>query len=105
MVTRIRKGARTHLYVKEWREHRGLSLEQVGGRLGVEKNTVWRWENEQHRLNPGKQAELAYALGIEAIDLWFLPPGRSLDAMLKDEPSDVRSMAVDIVSRLIKRAS
>lgn len=105
MVTKIRKGARLHLYITEWREYRGLTLEQLGGRCGVERNTVWRWENQQHRLNPIKQAQIAEALDLAPEELWHPPPRRSLDAMVKDESEDVQAMAADIVSRLVKRAS
>ena len=107
MVTRIRQGARLHLYVKEWREARGLSLEALGGRLGVEKNTVWRWENEQHRLNPEKQAALADALNLDSpSDLWRPPTSRpSLDAIAEGASEEVKDTLVDIVTRLTKRAS
>lgn len=106
MVTRIRQGAQPHLYIKEWREHRGLSLEAMGGRLGVEKNTVWRWENEQHRLNPGKQAHIAHALDLEVTDLFRPPSSRlSIDALLRDAPDDVFEDVTDLVKRFLKRAS
>jgi transcriptional regulator with XRE-family HTH domain len=28
----------------------GLTQEELGQRLGVRKNTIWRWENEQRRI-------------------------------------------------------
>lgn len=106
MVTRIRRGIRPHLYIKEHREALGLSLEQMAGRLGVERNSVWRWEKEQHRLNPDKIAEIADALGLDHWTELAHPPGlRSLDAMLAGQPDDVRETVVDIVARLTRRAS
>ena len=115
MVTRIRRGARPHLYVKEWREERGLSLEDLGGRIrlqdkdgekvGVERNTVWRWENEPHRLNPEKMAAIADALDLEPEELWRPPGRRSLDAIASGASDDVQDTLVDIVTRLTKRAS
>ncbi len=105
MVTRIRRGARPHLYIREWREARALSLDALAGRLDVERNTIWRWENEQHRLNPDKIAALAAAFDIEPSELWGPPGRRSIDAMLADAPDDLRDTAADIVSRLTKRVS
>lgn len=109
MVVRIRKGARAHLYVTEWREYRGLTLKQLAERVGVEENTIWRWEKEQHRLNPEKQALLAHHLDIESRDLHRPPPGPhdrpSLDRMLEGAPDDVFDMAADLVKRLTRRAN
>lgn len=103
MVTRIRKPTRAHLYITEWRESRGLSVEQLAGRLDVARETVWRWEIEQHRLNPEKIAGIADALNMEPAEL-YRPPGRpSLDAMLKGVPDDLYNTAADIVRRLAKR--
>lgn len=106
MVTRIRRGARPHLYIKEHREAQGLSHERLAGRLGVERNTIWRWENEQNRLNPEKMADIADALGLDHWTDLTRPPGtRSIDAMLADQPDAIRETAADIVARLTRRAS
>jgi transcriptional regulator with XRE-family HTH domain len=105
MATRIRKLARGHLYIELWMEHRGLSDEKLANRLGVARETVFRWRKEQHRLNPDKIAAIANALDIEPEDLWR-PPGReSLDAIVKDAPPELQATAIDIVRRLIGRAS
>lgn len=105
MATRLRKGARTHLYITEWMEHRTISDERLGNRLGVGRETVWRWRNEQHRLNPEKIAALASALDCEPQDLWRLPGSQSLDSIVQNAPEDLRATAADIVRRLVSRAS
>lgn len=104
MVTRIRKSSRAHLYITEWREHRGLSVEQLAGRLETHRETVWRWENEQHRLNPDKIAGIAEALDIEPAELYRPPHRPSIDAMLSGSSDDLFQTAADIVRRLAKRA-
>jgi transcriptional regulator with XRE-family HTH domain len=104
MVTRIRKGVRGHLYITEWRDSFGLTGEQLADRLDVSRETIWRWEKEQHRLDPGKIAALADALGIEPEQFWRLPgpPNRpSVDAMLAKTTDEQRAMVVDIVRRLV----
>jgi transcriptional regulator with XRE-family HTH domain len=41
-----------------------LTQEELGERLGVRKNTVWRWENEQRRV-PETVARLVHYLAKE----------------------------------------
>lgn len=106
MVTRIRKSARPRFYIKEHREHLGLTLEQVAGRVGVERNTIWRWENDQRQVTPDKAAALADALSLPDWTDLTRPPGvRSIDAMLADQPADIRDTVLDIAERLIRRAN
>lgn len=100
MVTRIRTGARIHLYIEEWMEHRGLNDSRMGERIGVDRATVHRWRNEQHRLNPSKIAKLADALDIDSTDLYRLPARPSIDAIVEGAPEEVQSMVVDIARRM-----
>lgn len=119
MVTKFpRRPKPPHLYIVEWREHRGLNQTQLGERvwvetkkgsgefkLGVDKNSVSRWENEQWRLDPQKIGAIAFALDLEPEEL-FRPPDRpSVDAILSKSPADVVEEAADIVRRFIRRAS
>lgn len=103
MVTRIRRRARSRLYLDEWFAHRGLNDEKVAGKIGVHRETVWRWRQEQNRLNPDKISDLAVALDCEPEELWR-PPGRpSLDSIVKDAPAELQATAADIVRRLVNR--
>jgi transcriptional regulator with XRE-family HTH domain len=47
--------------LKEIRTNLGLTQEEFGQRLGVRKNTVWRWENEQRHI-PESIARLVHYL-------------------------------------------
>lgn len=109
MVTRIRKSARRRLFLKQHREARGLSAQQMADRLDLTRESLYRQEREPWRVNSDKQAEWAEALGIEPEALWSPPRGPeappSLDELVRDAPDDVKSMAVDIVRRLVNRAS
>lgn len=108
MVTRIRKGARTHLYIEEWMEAhkpKPISFDDLGGRLGVSRTTVWRWAKEQWRLDPGKMAALAEALGLNSPqDLFRRPERPSIDAILEDAPQETYDALVDFARRLTQRA-
>jgi len=106
MVTRIRKHARAHLYIEEWMEAKGLSFETLGDRLGVSRTTVWRWAKEQWRLDPGKMAQLADAMGLEVwTDLARLPHRPSVDAVLSDAPDSVYEATLELARRLTRKAS
>jgi transcriptional regulator with XRE-family HTH domain len=105
MGTSIGRASAAHLYMAEWREYLRLTLDQVAGRVGVARNTIWRWENEQKRLDPYKTKAYADALGIEPEDLWHYPPQRSIDGMLRNASPEVRQTASDMIAVLTKRAS
>ena len=103
MVTRIRRGARVHLYVREWLDFRDVSPEALANRLGVARESVYRWLREPKRIDPLKQAQIASALDIEPIDLWRLPSTRpSLDAMVKEADDQTFDLAVEMVKRIAK---
>lgn len=103
MVTRIHKSARRRLFLKEHREAKHVSAEAMAGRLGIERESVYRLEREAlTRLSAGKQAAYADALGIEPERLWRPPGGPpSLDAMVATAPDEIKLMAADIVRRLV----
>lgn len=106
MVTKIGSSHRKpHLYLAEWREKAGLSVQHLADRIEFSRETVWRWENEQHRLNPEKIARYAHALDIEPEQL-FRPPERpSADAYLKNVSQDIYDTAIDVVKRLVQKKS
>lgn len=103
MVTRIHKSVRRRLFLKEHREAKHVSAEAMAGRLGIERESVYRVEREaMTRVNAKKQAEYAYHLDIEPEELWRPPGGPpSLDAMIATASDDIKQMAADIVRRLV----
>lgn len=106
MVSRIRKGARAHVYLDEWCEHLGLTHEQLGLRVGVARNTIWRWSKEQWRLDPPKLAAIADAMGLEDVrDLFRRPERPSIDAVLHDAPDEVFQATLELARRLNQKAS
>ena len=50
--------------LSELRDRLGLTQAELGKRLGVRKNTVWRWEHE-HRRIPETVAKLVQYLAKE----------------------------------------
>lgn len=107
MVTRIgaRRRERRPIYLAQWRAHRGLSAEQMAGRLGIERESYYRWEREPKRINLDKVSALADALDIEPGELWRLPERPSLDAIAADATPEQQAMVADVVRRVLGKAS
>jgi transcriptional regulator with XRE-family HTH domain len=104
MVTRIHEHRRRQLFLKEHREAKGVSAEQMAGRLGIERESVYRLEREAHtRLTENKKAAYAAALDIEPEDLYWPPGTPSLDGMVANQPDELKAMAADIVRRLVAK--
>lgn len=102
MVTRIRKGTRRRLFLAEWRESKDVSVEKMADRLEITRQSVYRWEKEQWRLDPQKIAAYAAALDLEPEDMWRPPGPRSLDGMVANAPEDVRERAIEMLTILLR---
>jgi DNA-binding XRE family transcriptional regulator len=64
-IVRIGHRQPLRLYLREWREYKELDAETMGGRLGVERESIYRIEREaMKRAIPEYQAAYAEALGI-----------------------------------------
>jgi transcriptional regulator with XRE-family HTH domain len=109
MVTQIRKGAQRRVYLKAWREHRKLSAEQMAGRLGIARESYYRWEGGTRQITPKKMAALAAALDIEPNRLWEMPPRPddppSLDEIAAGATREQREMFADVLRRMMGKAS
>lgn len=63
-----------HESFKKIRENKCLTLEEIGERLGVSKQTVQKWEDGAVRPRPGKIYALARLLDVSVADLSDLRP-------------------------------
>lgn len=102
--TKIRGGARLHVYIDEWFDAKGVNDEKVALRLGRDRTTVWKWRTIPSRQNVQNLMELAHALDIDVKDFFRLPSKPSLDLMISDATPELQATAVDIVQRLVKKA-
>lgn len=91
------------LQISAWFQHLGVGDAEIGEKIGVLRETVWRWRKEPWRLDPDKIQRLADALGIKPAQLWYPPTRESLDAMLDDSDEETRKMAADIVRRMVQK--
>lgn len=65
-----------HHFIKAWRKHCGLTLQQVADRIEKDKATVSKIENFKIGYTQESLEAIAFALGrnIEAVDLLSPPP-------------------------------
>lgn len=89
MAARIGPKRPRRIFLKEWREHRDLTQERLGERLGVSDVTVHRWEKNLSLLNTNVMAAIAEALMIEPTDLYRHPDQPSADQLLRGASPEV----------------
>lgn len=102
MPTRIGPRKVFRLYLAEWREHKGLTQQQVADRLGTTDVTISRWETKKRQPDFNAQCAYAEALGIDVNDLRRHPDTPSADALLRDQPPEVIDQAIKLI-RAIRR--
>jgi transcriptional regulator with XRE-family HTH domain len=106
MPTRIRQGAKAHLYITEWLEYRDLSVIQIAGRLGIDRSTIYKWINGNRKFPVGALMEIADQLNCSLNDLCGPPPPSnspsrpSLDALVSGDPDDLVKKAADMIEIL-----
>lgn len=107
MITRIRKGAKAHVYLREWRKYKGVKATTMADRLEIERESYYRLERNPKTLSVAEVTELAEALGIDAPDMWGpppeigQPPRTSLDAIVKDMPESQVAGFADMLRRAV----
>lgn len=56
--------------IRRFRQERGMSLKDLGEKVGVSKGLLSRWENQGADPDFGQTQKLADAFGIPVIWLW-----------------------------------
>lgn len=76
-------------YVRDWREAKGLTQEQLAGRMGTNKGQVSKLERGAQRMNDYWISLVADALGIEPGDLLRDPASPDRNSLLRGlKPAD-----------------
>lgn len=106
MVTRIgRRRAPRRIYIREWREHRGLSQQQLADRVDADRSTVWRWEAGQRTLDNEALTDIAWALNVDVPDLYRHPEQPSADALLRDASRPLMDNVIAIIEAMKRTGS
>lgn len=113
MIDRIRKGAKPHVYLREWREYiqkavnPTLKAAAMADRLGIERESYYRLERNSHTLSVAELIEIAEAFGIDHWRLWEPPPQvgskprPSLDAIVAGQPDAQVEGLADMLRRAV----
>lgn len=59
--------------LKEWRNLRGITMEDLAKRVGKTKPTIWKWETGRTEPKISDMANLRKALSLNAKDNIVLP--------------------------------
>lgn len=82
--------------------YKGLTQEQLAARLGCSDVTISRWETVRRRPDLRAQAAFAEALGVDPFDLRRHPNQPSADALLRDQPPEVREQAIRLIKAICR---
>lgn len=108
MATLKRSPRRWRLYFNEWRESRGLKQEQVAERLGVDFQTISRWErfgdgrSDERKPDPDDIAALAEVYDCEPEDFYHHPGEPTPNALLRDQSPEIREQAMRVINAIRK---
>lgn len=111
-MARIKKPTpeRHPTFLREWREFRGLTMEEAADRIGIDRTTLGRIEARKLPYNQDflEKAELAY--GVDLSDLLVTNPFKPVQPeppkliwdKLRDAPKEVQARALSVIEALLK---
>ncbi|MGO8242979.1 helix-turn-helix domain-containing protein [Rhizobium johnstonii] len=109
MVTRIGPSKPVRHYLKEWREEKHLTQQQLADRLPigedgkpVGKDQISRWERSKRGMTMDVQGALAEALGIEPGDLFRDPEMPSADELLRSVSPETRTRIFAVIETMVR---
>lgn len=102
MVTRIGPKQPFRHYLKEWRDERGLTQQQLADRVDTGKDQISRWESGKRGMSAEVVGALAEALQIEPSDLFRDPNQPSADELLRDATPEQRRLAFQLIETALK---
>lgn len=111
MALMKRPRRRWRLYLQERRKAVGLTQEQVADRMGVDFQTISRWERwAQGRTTEATErkpdlddlAALAEIYDIEPEDFYHSPGQPTPNALLRDQPEEIRDQGIRLIQAIRK---
>jgi len=93
-------------YIREWRKHRRMTLEQLSEKTELTPSAISQMEVGRMGYSRDSLERLATVLGCEPGDLLSHPPGSrsdSIDAMLADMTAEERERIIEAVRILTAR--
>ena len=99
--------AKQRHFIKAWRRHRGLTQQQLGDRVGVDRSYVNKIENGKKRYDQPFLEAAAEALRCEPADLIMRDPSQpgSIWSIWEAIPASERPQAQRVLEAFAKKAS
>lgn len=103
-VQRIRHKLRrpAQVYLREWLEYRGLSAEQLAGRIDTSKSVISKLINGHQRYNQDWLEAIAYALDCDVPELYRPPLAPTANELLSAMSPETREAAMNVLVDLSK---
>jgi transcriptional regulator with XRE-family HTH domain len=89
-------------YLKEWREFRGMSQEDLAAALKTSKGEISRYERGHRAYSLLVQFRLAKALSIKPWQFFFPPDFKSADAMLEHLSPEEREHYLSVLEVMMR---
>lgn len=104
MPTQIRHKQRrpARVFLREWLDYRGLTAEQLAGRLDTSKSVVSKLMNGRQRYNQDWLEAIAYALDCDVPDLYRPPDAPTANELLARMSPEARETAMNVLVDLSK---
>ena len=97
-----RPEAPLRFYLKDWRQAKGLTQEQLGERMDTPKGQISKLERGGQKWNAEWVARAASALGVEEGDLFRHPDQPTADELLRGASPKKRAQALAVIEALLK---
>ncbi|NDC58313.1 MAG: XRE family transcriptional regulator [Alphaproteobacteria bacterium] len=102
MVTRIGNSRPLQWFLREWREHRGLTQEQLADRLGTSKGQVSKLETGKKKWDEVWVAKCADALSLsDQMAIFRHPEAPTADELLRLATPEQREQAARVIRAII----
>ncbi len=107
VVPRFKAQARRRTFFKEWRKHRGLTLEAAAERAGMTAGNISAMERGAQGYTQDGLEALAYAYQTEPAHLLNVVPGRddAIFSIWENAKPGERQMIVEIAQTILKTGS
>jgi transcriptional regulator with XRE-family HTH domain len=94
---------RPHWFIREWREHRRWTQEELADRAEMTKSMISEFESGKKRLNDDHVGMFCMVFGIEPQDLLRAPSGPDpIERMLRHAAPKKRDQAARIIEAFLK---
>lgn len=89
-------------YLREWRIHQGLTLQDVADRMGgYHGSQVSQWETGGRGLSETRILEFCGAIGIDIASVYKKPPYESIDVIFADISAEKKAKVIQKIKFLL----